>query len=96
MPEQIPTRSRLKHIIVESLNLEGMTPEKIGDDEPLFGAGLGLDSVDALELVIALEREYGISVQSHELDRNVFATVATLSEFVEKCVAQVKSGSPHG
>ena len=63
----------LKRLIVTSLNLDGLTPERIADDEPLFGAGLGLDSVDALELVVALEKEYGISIASHEVDRSVFA-----------------------
>ena len=59
---------RMKEIIIQSLNLEGMTPSQIGDDEPLFGEGLGLDSVDALELVVALEKEYSITIESHEVD----------------------------
>ncbi len=73
---------RLKQIIVESLNLEGTRPESIGDDEPLFGDGLGLDSVDALELVVALEREYGIRIRSDEIDPEVFASVASLARFI--------------
>jgi acyl carrier protein len=91
VPAGDAVRANLKRLIVESLNLEGLTPERIGDDEPLFGQGLGLDSVDALELVVALEKEYGISVQSHEMDRTVFATVRTLADFVEKRLAEART-----
>ncbi len=96
MTQQVAIRSNLKRLIVQSLNLDGLTPEKIGDEEPLFGEGLGLDSVDALELVVALEKEYGISIQSHEVDKNVFSSVATLAEFVERRLGEVRSGSTHG
>lgn len=78
-------KARIKEIIVSSLNLEGMSPASIGDEDALFGDGLGLDSVDALELVVALEKEYGIAVESHEIDRSVFRCVATLADFVVKC-----------
>jgi acyl carrier protein len=84
MSQQDAIRHTVKTLIVQSLNLEGMTPERIGDDDRLFGEGLGLDSVDALELVVALEKEYGISVASHEVGREVFTSVATLAAFVEK------------
>lgn len=84
MLDQSTIRGTLKRLIVESLNLEGLTPESIGDDTPLFGQGLGLDSVDALELVVALEQEYGISIESHEVDKTVFTSVATLGEFVSR------------
>jgi acyl carrier protein len=83
-------RTRMKEIIIQSLNLEGMTPSQIGDDEPLFGEGLGLDSVDALELVVALEKEYGITIESHEVGREVFASVSSLSAFVAKRLAEPK------
>ena len=75
--------ARIKRLIVESLHLEGMRPEMIGDEEPLFGEGLGLDSVDALELVVALEKEFGIKIKSQELGREVFSSVSTLSHFIE-------------
>jgi len=88
-PEAI--RGRIKRLIVESLSLEGLTPESIGDDDRLFGGGLGLDSVDALELVVALEKEYGISVASDEVERSVFASVSTLAAFVEKRLAEEKA-----
>ena len=61
----------------------GMKPEMIEDDAPLFGEGLGLDSVDALELVVALEREFGIRIKSQEIGREVFSSVSTLSQFIE-------------
>jgi len=93
MPEQDAIRSNVKRLIVESLNLEGMTPERIGDDDRLFGEGLGLDSVDALELVVALEKEYGISVASHEVGREVFTSVATLAAFVAKRIEETKAPS---
>ena len=66
MVDRAELSSNLKRLIVESLNLEGMRPEGIADDAPLFGQGLGLDSVDALELVVAIEKEYGISIKSHK------------------------------
>ena len=62
--QQESIRADLKKLIVATLNLDGLTPDRIADDEPLFGAGLGLDSVDALELVVALEKEFGISIAS--------------------------------
>jgi acyl carrier protein len=77
-------RQELKSLIIESLNLEGYTPDRIGDDMPLFGEGLGLDSVDALELVLALERHYGLEIQPHEMDRAVFTSVNTLGNFVAR------------
>jgi acyl carrier protein len=76
-------RSTIKTLIVTSLNLEGVSAESITDDQPLFGQGLGLDSVDALELVVALEKEFRISIQSDEIDREVFASVSHLARFVE-------------
>jgi acyl carrier protein len=77
-------RSRIKRVIVKSLMLEGLQPEAIGDDQPLFGEGLGLDSVDALELVLGLEAEFGIKVKSDRIERDAFACVNTLAAFVER------------
>jgi len=89
-------RTNLKKLIVTTLNLDGLTPESIGDDEPLFGSGLGLDSVDALELVVALEKEYGISIASHEVDKSVFGSLASLAGFVERRLAESKRQSADG
>ena len=82
MSEVTTTQNRIKRLIVESLNLEGMKPEMIEDGAPLFGEGLGLDSVDALELVVALEKEFGIKIKSQEIGREVFSSVSALSEFI--------------
>lgn len=97
MLDQTTIRGNLKRLIVESLNLEGLTPDSIADDAPLFGQGLGLDSVDALELVVALEQEYGISIESHEVDKTVFTSVASLGEFVARTLAgPSRAPSPDG
>ena len=77
------TIDRIKALIVRSLNLQDVRPDEIETDAPLFGAGLGLDSVDALELVVALEKEFGIKIKSQEIGREVFSSVSTLSEFIE-------------
>jgi acyl carrier protein len=89
-------RSRIKEIIVSSLNLEGMSPASIGDEDALFGEGLGLDSVDALELVVGLEKEFGITVQSHEIERSVFRNVATLADFVVRCRQPISTEPTNG
>ena len=81
--ETATLRQDLKRLIVESLRLEGLTTDKIGDDTPLFGEELGLDSVDALELVVALEKEFGIKIKSQEIGREVFSSVSSLSQFIE-------------
>jgi len=63
--------------------LEGLAPSDIADDAPLFGEGLGLDSVDALELVVALEKEFRIRIQSHEVGKEAFVSVSALASFIE-------------
>ena len=72
----------LKSKIIESLKLQDITPEQIDDDAPLFGTGLGLDSIDALELVVLLEKEYGIVIKDIEEGRPAFRSVKTLAEFI--------------
>jgi acyl carrier protein len=90
-PEPIQTAScegiaeiaeRVKRLIVENLHLDGLQPEMIDEEAPLFGEGLGLDSVDALELVVAVEKEFGIKIKSNEIGREVFSSVASLSRFI--------------
>ncbi len=85
-------RRRIKEILIERLNLEGMTPESIGDDMLLWGEELGLDSVDALELMVALEQEYGFRIDSEEVDHENMATVAKLEEFV-RSLEQTQAGA---
>jgi acyl carrier protein len=73
----------LKSKIIESLKLQDVTPEQIDDDAPLFGTGLGLDSIDALELVVLLEKEYGIVIKDIEEGRPAFRSVRTLADFID-------------
>lgn len=82
MPDVANVADRVKRLIVENLHLDGLRPEMIDEEAPLFGDGLGLDSVDALELVVAVEKEFGIKIKSNEIGRDVFTSVATLSRFI--------------
>jgi len=74
---------RVKDLIVRRLKLE-MDPAAIVDDAPLFGEGLGLDSIDALELVLGLEQEFGIKVEDEEVGVKAFASVNALCDFIEQ------------
>jgi len=74
----------LKEKLVKTLKLGDVIPEEIGDDEPLFGEGLGLDSIDVLELVVMLERDYGVKIDSKELGQRVFVSVRSMADFVER------------
>ncbi len=77
------TRLGIKQVIIDSLGLEGMSADDIGDDESLFGEeGLGLDSIDALELIVVFEKDYGVTIDSEDIDPETFATVARLEEFI--------------
>lgn len=78
----------LKTLIVRTLRIEDVQPEDIVDSDPLFGEGLGLDSIDALELVVAIEREYAVEIPDAEVGRRAFASVLALAEFIlEKTAA---------
>lgn len=81
-------RLKLKELLIERLKFEDMTPDDISDDEPLFAGGLGLDSIDALEIVVMLESEFGIKVKNETSARDHFKSVASLAEFVEQRLAQ--------
>jgi acyl carrier protein len=74
----------LKKQIVEILNLEDIKPEDVDENAPLFGTGLGLDSIDALELVVMLEKHYGIKITNSEVARKAFYSVKTLADFIEE------------
>ena len=73
----------LKARIIKALQLEDIRPDQIEDDAPLFGTGLGLDSIDALELVVMLEEDYGIVIKDIEEGRPAFRSVRTLAEFIQ-------------
>ena len=73
----------LKQQIIEALNLEDITPADIQDDAPLFGEGLGLDSIDALELFVLLDKQYGIKLQNKEEGKQVFRSVETMAEYID-------------
>jgi acyl carrier protein len=77
-----PLKLRLKEFIVRTLKLEDLSPGDLVDDAPLFGSGLALDSIDALELVVALEKEYHIKITSSEESRQALASVDRLAEFI--------------
>ena len=73
---------KLKRLIIDRLKLEDTSPGDIGTDDPLFGEGLGLDSIDALELVLGLEKEYGVIIPDAEVGQKVFQSVRTIAQYV--------------
>ena len=74
----------LKDEIIEALNLEEMTADHIDENEPLFGEGLGLDSIDALELIVLLEKKYGIKLADPAEGKKIFTNVAAIADYVSK------------
>jgi acyl carrier protein len=85
MPD--PLIAKLKILIVDTLRLEDVTPADLPDDEPLIGGGLSLDSIDALELVVSLEKEYGIKISSSEESRTALASIKALAAFIRERAA---------
>ncbi len=73
---------KLKEMIIEELNLEDMTVEDIGDTDPLFGDGLGLDSLDAVELVVQVKKHFGVEIKDMEEGRVAFQSVETLAALI--------------
>lgn len=85
MAEQTAAQHELATLIVESLNLEAVTPEQIDPEAPLFGGELGLDSIDALEIALAVSKRYGFQLRSDNPDNGrIFASLRALSEHVEQ------------
>jgi len=72
----------LKKEIIEALNLEDVSPEDIDNDAPLFGEGLGLDSIDALELIVLMEKKYGIKLENPNKGKEVLKSVAVMAKYV--------------
>ncbi len=75
--------------LVKQLNLEDMLPEGFNENTPLFGEGLGLDSIDSLELVVILDRNYGIKLKDPKEGRHVFQSIRTIAEYIAKNRPQV-------
>ena len=75
---------KLKEQIIDALNLEEITPEDIDDNAPLFGDGLGLDSIDALELIVILDQHYGIKIANPADGKASFSSVAAIADYVSK------------
>lgn len=73
---------KVKQMIIDSLRIEGMSPGEIDTDAPLFGEGLGLDSIDALQLVVAMEKEFGVVVPDAATGTKVFASVRSMAEYI--------------
>jgi len=85
MPTQTPAERVLAELLVESLNLDDVDPATIDPEAPLFNAGLGLDSIDALELALAISKTYGFQLRSdNEQNQRVFASLRALSAHVEQ------------
>jgi acyl carrier protein len=74
----------LKQVLIEELNLEDVTPDEIGDDDPLFGDGLGLDSLDAVELVVVIQKHFGVEIKDMEEGRPALQSISTLAAFIKE------------
>ena len=85
MSEQSPVERELAQLLVESLNLEDVAPEQIEPEAALFGEGLGLDSIDALELALAISKRYGFQLRSDsDENRRIFASLRALAGHIEQ------------
>ncbi|MFC3815331.1 phosphopantetheine-binding protein [Lysobacter sp. GCM10012299] len=85
MSEQSPAERELAQLLVESLNLEDVAPEQIEPEAALFGEGLGLDSIDALELALAISKRYGFQLRSdNDENRRIFASLRALAAHIEQ------------
>lgn len=85
MSSQTEAERELAELLVESLNLDDVSPESIDPEAPLFNTGLGLDSIDALELALAISKKYGFQLRSdNEDNRRIFASLRALSEHIQQ------------
>ena len=82
--ETAELKAQLKKQIIEFLNLLSVTPDDIKDDQPLFGEGLGLDSIDSIELIVLLNREYGIDIKDPKEGRKILVDINTMVDYIEK------------
>ena len=75
---------KLEQEIIEVLNLEDIKPEDIDNDAPLFGEGLSLDSIDALELIVLMEKNYGIKIKDPNEGKEIFKSITVMAEYINK------------
>jgi len=75
-------KQELKESIIEQLNLEDFTPQDIEDNDALFGDGLGLDSIDALELIVMMDKDYGIKLTDPDQGREIFTSITVLADYI--------------
>ena len=81
-------RAKLKELLVSNLNMEGVTPDQIKDDDALFGEGLGLDSLDAVEIIVVVEKTYRVRIDTQETGRKVIRSINTLAQFIRQRTEQ--------
>jgi acyl carrier protein len=84
-------KNQLKRMIVEELKLEDITPEEIQDEEPLFNEGLGLDSLDAVEIVLLIDKHFNVQIRDMKEGRKVMRTINSLSLYIEDKMAKTQS-----
>jgi acyl carrier protein len=81
---------KVKQMIIDSLRIEGMSPAEIETDAPLFGEGLGLDSIDALQLVVGLEKEFGVVIPDAATGSTAFASVRSMAGYIRSTLSDSK------